>query len=61
MTDAAETNEGIARPGIRLPKPEWNDFKVQAIREKVTVEQLAAKAFRLYLASPEAKRIREED
>jgi hypothetical protein len=69
MATPSETSENTltemirASIQIRIPKPTWDGMKIQAIREDVTSEQLAAKAFDHYLAyvsDAEEKRARED-
>jgi len=61
MASAAETSENTltetprASIQIRIPKAIWGRMKIQSIREGMTNEQLAAKAFEKYLASVEAQ------
>lgn len=55
MQDTQDTTvTELARVQLRIPSPTWDRLKIQAIREKVTAEQLAARAFDAYLSSVEA-------
>lgn len=40
---------------LNTPKLIWTEFRIQAIREAITAERLATKAFELYLSSIKAQ------
>lgn len=45
------TEVGRVSIQIRIPGDTWDRMKIQAIREKTTRENLAARAFEAYLSS----------
>lgn len=47
--------DDLTKIQLRVPMSSWRGLKIQAIREDVTAEQLAAKAFDLYLLSVQAQ------
>ncbi len=49
-SDNTLTEAGRVSIQIRIPGDTWDRMKIQAIREKTTRENLAAKAFDAYLA-----------
>lgn len=49
------TEPDMMKVQLNTPKLIWTEFRIQAIREAITAERLATKAFELYLSSIKAQ------